>query len=287
MFGIPFTTTQEVLINKPIKDVYEAITNLDIWKQWSPWLHMEPTAKTKTENPWGVMGHTQSWDGDLIGAGRMTLGTLEMNRKVVFDLEFFKPWKSTSQATRFRGNLADLLHDIQAREHFSKDGVAIWRDCLGISQIELVVIDNVDEKLRGRAVRVTRAGHRQRAATIFQAVVGFIGYGRHGGFFHIATILIFKSPTLNHEISDDPVEDRIVEMLLLHVLDKIRHRLGSLVLVEFDANGAHVGLDHGDRIRRVFQRQVLCSITHRRGCRFVFGTSAQQHRERQGSNQRE
>lgn len=99
MFGIPFKTTQEVLIHKPVKEVYETITNFDLWKKWSPWLCMEPSAKTKTENPWGVMGHTQSWDGDLIGAGRMTLSTLEMNKKVVCDLEFFKPWKSKSQAT--------------------------------------------------------------------------------------------------------------------------------------------------------------------------------------------
>lgn len=99
MFGIPLKITQEVLINKPIKEVYETITNFDKWKQWSPWLCMEPTAKTKTENPWGVMGHTQSWDGDLIGSGRMTLGTLEMNKKVVCELEFFKPWKSQSKAT--------------------------------------------------------------------------------------------------------------------------------------------------------------------------------------------
>lgn len=99
MFGIPFSVTQEVLINRPVKDVFEAITNFEVWKKWSPWLHMEPTVKIKTENPWGVMGHSQSWDGDLIGSGRMTLGTLEMNRKVVCELEFFKPWKSKSQAT--------------------------------------------------------------------------------------------------------------------------------------------------------------------------------------------
>ncbi len=99
MFAIPLNITQEVLIHKPINEVYDTITNFDKWKRWSPWLCMEPSARTKTENPWGVTGHTQSWDGDLIGSGRMTLGTLEMNKRVVCNLEFFKPWKSQSKAT--------------------------------------------------------------------------------------------------------------------------------------------------------------------------------------------
>ncbi len=98
MFAMAMNITQEIIINKPIQEVYDAISNFNIWKNWSPWLCMEPSAVTKTENHAGVIGHNQSWDGNLIGSGRMTLSQLEPHKKIICDLEFFKPWKSQSQS---------------------------------------------------------------------------------------------------------------------------------------------------------------------------------------------
>lgn len=43
------------------------------WPQWSPWLIMEPECKLNYRGEQGNIGDGYQWDGDLVGAGEMTL----------------------------------------------------------------------------------------------------------------------------------------------------------------------------------------------------------------------
>lgn len=88
-----------VTINKPAAQVYAIISDLGQWNTWSPWIHSEPTAKTVLNGNAQEVGQNQSWDGEVIGSGKMTIELLETNQKVHIKLEFFKPWKSLSTVT--------------------------------------------------------------------------------------------------------------------------------------------------------------------------------------------
>jgi hypothetical protein len=61
----------------------------------------------------------------------------------------------------------------RCRPHPSEHGVAPALKVLG-AEVEEVVVDGVDEELRGGGVRVAGAGHRQRVLGVLQAVVGLV-----------------------------------------------------------------------------------------------------------------
>lgn len=88
-----------ITISKPAANVYGIISDLGQWNVWSPWMHSEPTAKTVLSGKAQQVGQNQSWDGEVIGSGKMTIEQLETNQKVHIKLEFFTPWKSVSSVT--------------------------------------------------------------------------------------------------------------------------------------------------------------------------------------------
>jgi predicted transcriptional regulator YdeE len=85
-------------ISKPAATVYGIISDLNFWNTWSPWIHCEPTAKTHISGKQGA-GQSQTWEGEVIGSGKMTIAELQDNNLVKMKLEFFKPWKSVADVS--------------------------------------------------------------------------------------------------------------------------------------------------------------------------------------------
>ena len=85
---------RSISINKDASSVYKIIADLTNWNLWSPWVHSEPTAKTQLTGSPAQAGQRQSWEGEVIGSGQMTIESLEKDQNVKLSLEFFKPWKS-------------------------------------------------------------------------------------------------------------------------------------------------------------------------------------------------
>jgi predicted transcriptional regulator YdeE len=90
---------RSILINKTKSEVYDIISNLKNWNTWSPWVHCEPTAKTEVSGTAHHVGQSQTWKGEVIGSGRMSLSYLEKNKTVKMKLEFLKPWKILADVT--------------------------------------------------------------------------------------------------------------------------------------------------------------------------------------------
>lgn len=89
---------REIVINKSSREVYQIISNLHLWKVWSPWMHVEPTAKSEVT---GVANENQqilTWKGDVIGEGRMTILNLKADKQVLMKLEFLAPWRSVAES---------------------------------------------------------------------------------------------------------------------------------------------------------------------------------------------
>lgn len=89
---------KKIQINRPVSAVYDIIADISKWNIWSPWIHAEPTCKTQYVGTAGQTGQYQTWDGEVIGSGKMTIVELEKNQRVKMKLEFFKPWKSEADA---------------------------------------------------------------------------------------------------------------------------------------------------------------------------------------------
>lgn len=85
---------RSIKINKSPTEIYNIVSDLSQWNHWSPWIHLEPESKTQLSGSARQIGQSQTWEGAVIGSGKMTLQQLTPNQNVEIKLEFFKPWKS-------------------------------------------------------------------------------------------------------------------------------------------------------------------------------------------------
>ena len=77
-------------------------------------------------------------------------------------------------------------------------------------------------------MRCGGARHGNRACGVFQAVGGFVGNRRIGGFLqHIGR----EAAALNHKAVDHAVENRAVVKAFVGIVHKISHGFGGFLLV--------------------------------------------------------
>lgn len=86
---------KSTLINAPIDKVFKIVSDFHTWTTWSPWLVAEPEAKVTVRED----GKYYSWEGDIVGAGEMTISNEVENKSVDMDLMFLKPWKSKAKVS--------------------------------------------------------------------------------------------------------------------------------------------------------------------------------------------
>lgn len=94
MFSLPLNISEEVTIDKPVNDVFKLCADFNQTPKWSPWLYMEQSAKTSNHGTPMQVGHSQDWEGNVIGSGKMTITALQKNERIDYDLQFLKPFKS-------------------------------------------------------------------------------------------------------------------------------------------------------------------------------------------------
>lgn len=89
---------KSTLINAPIEQVRQLVSDFSQWNSWSPWIVLEPTCSVSVTGTPNSSGHTMSWEGDIIGSGQNVL-TAADGTLFEYDLAFFKPWKSKAKVS--------------------------------------------------------------------------------------------------------------------------------------------------------------------------------------------
>ena len=105
-----FNVEREIIINSPREDAFSYLVNLESWQEWSPWLAQEPTAEHSFHGTPGVVGSYTQWNGEVIGAGKQTLTTIEEPKYLEMKLEFTKP--NQSEATGYM-KFSDTAEGVQ------------------------------------------------------------------------------------------------------------------------------------------------------------------------------
>ncbi|MEM0968192.1 MAG: SRPBCC family protein, partial [Verrucomicrobiota bacterium] len=96
-----YSLERSTIIDLPPREVYDVVQNLKEWREWSPWLLIEPDAEVTFEGEGRAIGDAYSWKGEVVGEGTMTHREAEEFRRLVLALSFVKPFKSSAEVTFF------------------------------------------------------------------------------------------------------------------------------------------------------------------------------------------
>jgi uncharacterized protein YndB with AHSA1/START domain len=99
-------------IGAPAEVVFRYLNDFHLWPQWSPYENLDPNLSRTYEGASSGVGAVYGWSGNgKAGQGRMTIRESAAPERIVIDLRFDRPFKSSSVAT----------FDIQ----LATDGVAV------------------------------------------------------------------------------------------------------------------------------------------------------------------
>ncbi|MEO1614712.1 MAG: SRPBCC family protein [Planctomycetota bacterium] len=98
-----FHVSRSIEIDADTQRVFDTLVDFGTWPTWSPWLLAEREAKLEfAEEPSGKEGW-YSWDGEVIGAGKMQHVSSSRPSspgeagRMEDQLNFFRPWKSEAK----------------------------------------------------------------------------------------------------------------------------------------------------------------------------------------------
>lgn len=94
-----YEISREVIIDKPVSEVFNYLKYLKNQDHWSPWKKKDPTMSQEFVGTDGEVGFTARWKGNSdVGEGEQEITAIVNNKRMDTELRFYKPWKSTSNA---------------------------------------------------------------------------------------------------------------------------------------------------------------------------------------------
>ncbi len=94
-----FRVRRSIEIEAPADAVFAAIVDFKSWPQWSPWLMHEPDANLVYSDNFQQEGGYYTWDGKVVGAGRLTHINIKPNSRIDQQIAFTRPFKSVNQVS--------------------------------------------------------------------------------------------------------------------------------------------------------------------------------------------
>jgi len=87
----------ELEIDASRETVFAAVQDLETWPQWSPWLVHEADAEIEFAEDCQAEGGFYRWQGEVIGAGKLTHLKISSPTSITQEIEFLRPYKSLAQ----------------------------------------------------------------------------------------------------------------------------------------------------------------------------------------------
>lgn len=101
MFSIKINVEKEIIIDKPISEIRNYLTNSKLTNLWSPWYVLEPNAKYEHSSQEITVWYKNSWNWDFIWKWVQICKQLQKNKLIDYDIFFEKPFKSKSESSFF------------------------------------------------------------------------------------------------------------------------------------------------------------------------------------------
>ncbi len=87
------------LFDQDVEQLFDKIRDFRSWPDWSPWLMHEPDTRLEYSDNCDQEGGYYNWDGQRIGAGRLTHVRFERPGKIEQQIQFTRPFKSVCQVS--------------------------------------------------------------------------------------------------------------------------------------------------------------------------------------------
>jgi Polyketide cyclase / dehydrase and lipid transport len=95
-----YTVERTTTVHAHAPEIYPHIADFHRWTEWSPWEGMDPDLQRDYSGAESGPGAVYTWSGNRkAGQGRMEITGAEEPNRVVIDLRFEKPFKSSSETT--------------------------------------------------------------------------------------------------------------------------------------------------------------------------------------------
>lgn len=91
--------TREIVINKPVNEVFNYIKYLKNQQNYSKWATLDPNMKNDFRGTDATVGFVNSWVGNKkVGEGEQEITGIVEGKSLSTDLRFIKPFKSLAKA---------------------------------------------------------------------------------------------------------------------------------------------------------------------------------------------
>ncbi|MBL7732214.1 MAG: SRPBCC family protein [Chitinophagaceae bacterium] len=92
--------TRDIIINKPVGEVFNYIKYLRNQHNYSKWATLDPNMKNEYRGTDGAPGFVNSWTGNKkVGQGEQEITGVEEGKALHTDLRFIKPFKSFAKSS--------------------------------------------------------------------------------------------------------------------------------------------------------------------------------------------
>ncbi|TWO83765.1 polyketide cyclase [Shewanella algae] len=109
-----YQVTTNVVINRPVAEVYDYVKYLKNQDNFSIWAKMDPAMKRSYRGVDGTVGFVSAWKSDNpeVGQGEQEIVAMETNKRIDYELRFLTPFEATEPAYMlfepYEGNRTNL-----------------------------------------------------------------------------------------------------------------------------------------------------------------------------------
>lgn len=92
-----FDIRRSIVIRAPAERVFGKIRDFKTWRDWSPWVMHEPDTELVFSAEYGEVDGWYSWNGQRIGAGKLTHAAFDAPHSIRQRIEFSRPFKAAHE----------------------------------------------------------------------------------------------------------------------------------------------------------------------------------------------
>lgn len=114
---------KEVMVNKPVGEIYNYIKYLRNSEQYNKWVMTDPNMKKEYVGTDGTVGFVYKWDSQnkQVGQGEQEIMAMDENKRVDYELRFIKPFPNTSKGymvTEAAGNSTKVKYGFRGPSNY-------------------------------------------------------------------------------------------------------------------------------------------------------------------------